>query len=322
MKKILITGVAGFIGYHLAKKLIKKNYKIIGIDNLNDYYDPKLKKERLHQIKKKITFYKLNILNYNLLEKIFKKYKPSIVINLAAQAGVRYSLTNPKSYISTNLLGFFNVIELSKIYKVKHFIFASSSSVYGLNKKLPFKETMKTDNVASIYGATKKSNELIAHSYSHIHNLPCTGLRYFTVYGPWGRPDMALFKFTKQIINQQKITVFNNGLMSRDFTYIDDITEYTFKILNKIPNKSNIPFQIFNLGNKKPIKILKFIKILENVLKKKAQIKYLNFQKTKIKNTSSNTNLLYKTLKIKKLTPIKIAITNFVKWYKMYYSKI
>ena len=249
MKKILITGVAGFIGYHLAKKLIKKNYKIIGIDNLNDYYDPKLKKERLHQIKKKITFYKLNILNYNLLEKIFKKYKPSIVINLAAQAGVRYSLTNPKSYISTNLLGFFNVIELSKIYKVKHFIFASSSSVYGLNKKLPFKETMKTDNVASIYGATKKSNELIAHSYSHIHNLPCTGLRYFTVYGPWGRPDMALFKFTKQIINQQKITVFNNGLMSRDFTYIDDITEYTFKILNKIPNKSNIPFQIFNLGS-------------------------------------------------------------------------
>tara|TARA_A100000164_G_C21834667_1_gene737075 strand:- start:270 stop:1238 length:969 start_codon:yes stop_codon:yes gene_type:complete len=322
MKKILITGVAGFIGYHLAKKLIKKNYKIIGIDNLNDYYDPKLKKERLHQIKKKITFYKLNILNYNLLEKIFKKYKPSIVINLAAQAGVRYSLTNPKSYISTNLLGFFNVIELSKIYKVKHFIFASSSSVYGLNKKLPFKETMKTDNVASIYGATKKSNELIAHSYSHIHNLPCTGLRYFTVYGPWGRPDMALFKFTKQIINQQKITVFNNGLMSRDFTYIDDITEYTFKILNKIPNKSNIPFQIFNLGNKKPIKILKFIKILENVLKKKAQIKYLNFQKTEIKNTSSNTNLLYKTLKIKKLTPIKIGITNFVKWYKMYYSKI
>ena len=181
---------------------------------------------------------------------------------------------------------------------------------------------MKTDNVASIYGATKKSNELIAHSYSHIHNLPCTGLRYFTVYGPWGRPDMALFKFTKQIINQQKITVFNKGLMSRDFTYIDDITEYTYKILNKIPYKSNIPFQIFNLGNKKPIKILKFIKILENVLKKKARIKYLNFQKTEIKNTSSNTNLLYKTLKIKKVTPIKIGITNFVKWYKKYYKKI
>ena len=322
MKKILITGVAGFIGYHVAKKLIKKNFKIIGIDNLNNYYDPKLKKERLHQIQKKIIFYKLNILNYNLLEKIFKKHKPSIVINLAAQAGVRYSLTNPKSYISTNLTGFFNVIELSKIYNVKHFIFASSSSIYGLNKKLPFKETMKTDNVASIYGATKKSNELIAHSYSHIHNLPCTGLRYFTVYGPWGRPDMALFKFTKQIINQQKITVFNKGLMSRDFTYIDDITEYTYKILNKIPYKSNIPFQIFNLGNKKPIKILKFIKILENVLKKKARIKYLNFQKTEIKNTSSNTNLLYKTLKIKKVTPIKIGITNFVKWYKKYYKKI
>ncbi len=322
MKKILITGVAGFIGYHVAKKLIKKNFKIIGIDNLNNYYDPKLKKERLHQIQKKIIFYKLNILNYNLLERIFKKHKPSIVINLAAQAGVRYSLTNPKSYISTNLTGFFNVIELSKIYNVKHFIFASSSSIYGLNKKLPFKETMKTDNVASIYGATKKSNELIAHSYSHIHNLPCTGLRYFTVYGPWGRPDMALFKFTKQIINQQKITVFNKGLMSRDFTYIDDITEYTYKILNKIPYKSNIPFQIFNLGNKKPIKILKFIKILENVLKKKARIKYLNFQKTEIKNTSSNTNLLYKTLKIKKVTPIKIGITNFVKWYKKYYKKI
>ncbi len=322
MKKILITGVAGFIGYHVAEKLIKKNYKIIGIDNLNNYYDPKLKKTRLHLIKKKITFYKLNILNYKLLEKIFKKHKPSIVINLAAQAGVRYSLKNPKSYISTNLLGFFNIIDLSKIYNVKHFVFASSSSVYGLNKKLPFKETMKTDNVASIYGATKKSNELIAHSYSHIHNLPCTGLRYFTVYGPWGRPDMALFKFTKQIINQQKITVFNKGLMSRDFTYIDDITDYTCKILNKIPDKSNIPFQIFNLGNKKPIKILKFIKILENVLKKRAKIKYLNFQKTEIKNTSSNTNLLYKTLKIKKITPIKIGITNFVNWYKKYYKKI
>ena len=197
MKKVIITGVAGFIGFHLALKLIEKKYKIIGIDNLNDYYDKKLKKNRLKLIKNKINFHKVDISNFNALENIFKKYNPEIVINLAAQAGVRYSLSNPKSYIKSNLIGFFNVIDLSKKYKIKHFIYASSSSVYGLNKKLPFSENSNTDKVASLYGATKKSNELIAHSYAHISNLPCTGLRYFTVYGPWGRPDMALLNLPK-----------------------------------------------------------------------------------------------------------------------------
>tara|TARA_B100001250_G_C19721914_1_gene754262 strand:- start:312 stop:1286 length:975 start_codon:yes stop_codon:yes gene_type:complete len=323
MKKILITGVAGFIGFHLALKLIKKKYKIIGIDNLNDYYDQRLKKNRVKLVKNKINFHKVDISNYNSLEKIFIKYNPTIVINLAAQAGVRYSLSNPKSYIKTNLSGFFNVIDLSKKYKIKHFIYASSSSVYGLNKKLPFSENNNTDKVASLYGATKKSNELIAHAYAHISNLPCTGLRYFTVYGPWGRPDMALFKFTKKILNQKKITVFNKGQMTRDFTYIDDVIDYTYRIIKKIPKKKNmnpIPFQIYNLGNKKPIKLLSFIKILEKNLNKKAKIEYLNFQKTEIKNTSSDTTKLYKTLKFKKYTPLNVGIGNFVKWFKDYYK--
>ena len=323
MKKVIITGVAGFIGFHLALKLIKKKYKIIGIDNLNDYYDKKLKKNRLKLIKNKINFHKVDISNFNALENIFKKYNPEIVINLAAQAGVRYSLSNPKSYIKSNLIGFFNVIDLSKKYKIKHFIYASSSSVYGLNKKLPFSENTNTDKVASLYGATKKSNELIAHSYAHISNLPCTGLRYFTVYGPWGRPDMALFKFTQNILKQKKITVFNKGQMSRDFTYIDDVIDYTYKIIRKIPKKktkNSIPFEIYNLGNKKPIKLLSFIKILEKNLNKKAKIEYLNFQKTEIKNTSSDTTKLYKTLKFKKYTSINIGIKNFIYWFKNYYK--
>ena len=322
MKKVLITGIAGFIGFHLAINLIKKKYKIIGIDNLNKYYDPKLKKDRLSLIKKKINFHKIDISNYNSLEKIFKKYKPEIVINLAAQAGVRYSVINPKSYINTNLKGFFNVIDLSKTYKIKHFIYASSSSVYGLNKKLPFSESMKIEKVASLYGATKKSNELIAHSYAHIHELPCTGLRFFTVYGPWGRPDMALFKFTKNILKQKEITVFNKGLMTRDFTYIDDIVHYTYRLIKKIPKKNNnlIPYQIFNLGNKKPIKLLHFIKIIEKCLNKKAKIKFLNFQKTEIKNTSSDTSKLYKNLKLKKSTTTKLGVKKFIQWFQNYYK--
>jgi UDP-glucuronate 4-epimerase len=322
MKKILITGVAGFIGFHLAIKLIKKKYDVIGVDNLNNYYDPELKKDRLRLIKNKINFHKIDISNYKSLENIFRKYKPEIVVNLAAQAGVRYSVINPKSYIKTNLIGFFNVINLSKLYNIKHFIYASSSSIYGLNKKLPFSETMKTDTVASLYGATKKSNELIAHSYAHIHNLPCTGLRFFTVYGPWGRPDMALFKFTKNILNKKEITVFNKGLMTRDFTYIDDIIHYTCKLVKKIPKRNYglIPYQIFNLGNKNPIKLFDFIRILEKCLNKKAKIKFLNFQKTEIRDTSSDTSKLYKTLKIKKNTPTKLGIKKFVKWFKDYYK--
>ena len=319
MKKILITGVAGFIGFHVAKKLIKKKYKVIGIDNLNNYYDTKLKKDRLQSLVKNIKFHKIDITNSSSINSIFKKYKPHIVIHLAAQAGVRYSLINPKSYIKSNLVGFFNVIENSKNYKIKHFVYASSSSVYGLENKLPFVENFNLNKPASIYGATKLSNELIAHSYSHLFNLPTTGLRYFTVYGPWGRPDMALFKFTKRMINNNEITIYNKGKMSRDFTYIDDAVNYTIKLINMIPKKE-VPHEVFNLGNNKPINLIMFIKILEKCLNKKAKFKILNNQKTEIKNTKSSTKKLYSKIKVKKIISTKIGIRKFIEWYKKYYS--
>ena len=320
MKKILITGVAGFIGFHVAKKLIKKKYKVIGIDNLNNYYDTKLKKDRLQSLVKNIKFHKIDITNSSSINSIFKKYKPHIVIHLAAQAGVRYSLINPKSYIKSNLVGFFNVIENSKNYKVKHFVYASSSSVYGLENKLPFVENFNLNKPASIYGATKLSNELIAHSYSHLFNLPTTGLRYFTVYGPWGRPDMALFKFTKRMINNNEITIYNKGKMSRDFTYIDDAVNYTIKLINMIPKKE-VPHEVFNLGNNKPINLIMFIKILEKCLNKKAKFKILNNQKTEIKNTSSSTKKLNKYINNSiNFTSIHTGVKNFVKWYKDYYK--
>ena len=319
MKKILITGIAGFIGFHVAKKLIKKNYKIIGIDNLNNYYDNKLKKDRLKILKKKINFHKIDITNTSSINSIFKKYKPDIVIHLAAQAGVRYSLINPKSYINTNLVGFFNVIESAKNYNIKHFVYASSSSVYGLENKLPFVESFNLNKPANIYGATKLSNELIAHSYSHLFNLPTTGLRYFTVYGPWGRPDMALFKFTKSIINNNEITIYNKGKMSRDFTYIDDAVNFTIKLIDMIPKKK-IPHEVYNLGNNKPINLMMFLKILEKCLNKKAKFKILNNQKTEIKNTKSSTKKLYSKIKFKKIISTKIGIRKFIEWYKKYYS--
>ena len=326
MKKILITGIAGFIGYHIAEKLLKKKFKIIGIDNLNNYYDLKLKKDRLKKINKKIIFYKCDLINSNFLNKIFKKHKPNIVLNLAAQAGVRYSLKNPKAYVESNILGFFNIIELSKTYKVKHFLYASSSSVYGLEKKLPFSENMKVNSPASLYGATKLSNELIAHSYAYLHNLPTTGLRYFTVFGPWGRPDMAIFKFVHNIINNKKIYVFNKGKMSRDFTYIDDVVSATAQLINKIPkkktagNKLAIPWELYNIGNNKPTDIKKFIKIIENNLGKKSKIKFINNLKTEIKNTKSSTKKLYSNIKVEKITPIEKGVKNFISWYKNYNS--
>ena len=273
--KILITGIAGFIGFSFSKKIRKKKFKIIGIDNLNDYYDVNLKKKRLKNLKK-ISFYKIDINDSKNLEKIFKKHKPEIVINLAAQAGVRFSLKHPKKYLDTNIFGFFNVLELSRKYSIEHFLFASSSSVYGLNKKIPFKESHNTSNQTNIYGVTKKTNELMAHSYSFLHNLKCTGLRFFTIYGPWGRPDMALFSFVEKILNDKPVTLFNKGNMYRDFTFIDDAVNHVYELIknrDKLFKKKQIKFEIINIAGSKPIHLKKFINIIEKKLKKKKYFK-------------------------------------------------
>ena len=320
--KILITGIAGFIGFHLAKKLEKKKFKIIGIDNLNDYYDVNLKKKRLKNLKK-ISFYKININNSKNLEKIFKKHKPEIVINLAAQAGVRFSLKYPKKYLDTNIFGFFNVLELSRKYSIDHFLFASSSSVYGLNKKIPFKESHNTSNQTNIYGVTKKTNELMAHSYSFLHNLKCTGLRFFTVYGPWGRPDMALFSFVEKILNDKPVTLFNKGNMYRDFTFIDDAVNHVYELIknrDKLFKKKQIKFEIINVAGSKPIHLKKFINIIEKKLKKKTSLKYINNLKTEIKKTHSSNLKLKSYLKKIKKTPIEVGIKKFINWYKLFYK--
>ena len=272
--KFLVTGVSGFIGMHVCKKLLDLGYEVIGIDNINSYYDISLKKDRLKQIHSKnnqFKFYKIDILEYKILEKVFEENNFDYVIHLAAQAGVRYSLENPKSYIDSNLNGFFNIIELSKIYSVKHLYYASSSSVYGLNKKFPWKESHNTDAPAALYGATKKSNELIAFSYSNLFKLKTTGLRFFTVYGPWGRPDMSLFIFTKAIFEGEQIKLYNKGDMVRDFTYIDDVTEAILKLVNISTKNNDIKnnFEIFNIGLGEPISLLKYVEIIEKEIGKK-----------------------------------------------------
>lgn len=319
-KKVLITGVAGFIGFHLAKKLIKKKYQIIGIDNLNNYYDKTLKLDRLKIIKKKIKFYKIDIINYKKLKYLFKKHKPDIVLHLAAQAGVRYSLKYPKKYINVNIKGFFNVLELSKIFNVEHFLFASSSSVYGKNKQTPFKENHDTSSQTNIYGVTKKTNEIMAHSFSHLFNMKCTALRFFTVYGPWGRPDMALFTFTKNILNNKKIKIFNYGNMMRDFTFIDDAVNYVFNIIKSKKNKNKKIFEIFNIANSSPIGILKFIKIIEFHLNKKAKIEKTQYLKTEMLKTHADSKKIKKNFFKVKETSLKLGIKKFILWYKNHYK--
>lgn len=335
MKKILITGAAGFIGFHVCLKLLKLGKKVIGLDNLNNYYDPNLKLARLKilQKSKNFTFKKINLQDEKKLKKIFQNNKIEKVVNLAAQAGVRYSLINPKSYIETNLFGFFNLIDLSRKYKIKHFIYASTSSVYGLSTKMPFKESSTTDHPIQLYAATKKSNELIAHSYSYIYKLPTTGLRFFTVYGPWGRPDMALFKFTKNILSNKKIEIFNYGDHSRDFTYIDDIVQGIVKSINKIPKSkknfnflnpkladSSAPFTVYNIGNGRKVKLMKYISEIENYLNKVAKKNYKQLQKGDIKDTHSNLEKIKQSLGYKSKTTVKKGIKNFLKWYLEYYK--
>ena len=332
--KILITGSSGFIGFHLSKELLKQGYKVHGFDSMNSYYDIKLKKARYNILKKNknFSFTKSKLENSKSLVKTFNKFKPNVVVHLAAQAGVRYSIDKPRVYLDSNISGTFNIIEASHKFKVKHLIMASSSSVYGANKKIPFKEIDKTESQLSIYAATKKSNESMAHSYSNIWKIPITMLRFFTVYGPWGRPDMALFKFTKGILNNKKIDIYNYGKMYRDFTYIDDIIKGIKLLINKAPNlkqKSKYkndslstvaPYRVLNIGNTKKVYLLNFIKQIELELGKKAIRNYMPLQKGDVKQTLSNTNLLKRITGYNPKTSYKIGIKKFINWYLDYYK--
>ena len=337
---ILVTGAAGFIGFHLSTRLLQEGFNVIGFDNLNSYYDTSLKEKRLSKIyslkgenKGNFEFIKGSLESSDLLEEVFKKYQPEVVINLAAQAGVRYSLKNPSAYIQSNIVGFGNIMEHSKNYDVKNFIYASSSSVYGGNINMPFKENQVVAHPVSLYAASKRSNELIAHTYSNLYNLPTTGLRFFTVYGPWGRPDMALFLFTKAILEGNPIDVFNNGEMMRDFTYIGDVIECIIRLLNKpaipslefdkrLPNPaiSWAPNKIFNIGNSKPTKLMDYIYEIEKCLNKKAIINFLPMQKGDVKETFADTSALEAWINYKPNTSIKEGVSNFVDWYLYFYQ--
>ena len=332
--KIIVTGSSGFIGFHVSKKLLESGKKVHGVDSMNSYYDVNLKKARLSILKKykNFSFSKAKIENKKNLDKAFKKFKPVVVIHLAAQAGVRYSIEKPRVYLDSNITGTYNIIEISKKLNVKHLIMASSSSVYGANKKIPFKEIDKTETQMSIYAATKKSNESMAHAYSNIWKVPITMVRFFTVYGPWGRPDMALFKFTKGILNNKKIDIYNNGKMYRDFTYIDDIVSGINLLIKKVPNTKQLgkykndslspiaPFRILNIGNTKKVYLLDFIKEIEKVLGKKAKRNYMPLQKGDVKQTLSNTNLLKKITRYNPKTNFKTGIRKFLDWYLNYYN--
>jgi UDP-glucuronate 4-epimerase len=318
--KILVTGCAGFIGFHLTNTLLKnKKNTVIGIDSINDYYDQKLKKYRIKVLKKKnnkkFKFFKYDLKNNVLLNKIFNKDKIQVVIHLAGQAGVRYSFINPRSYLDNNLISFFNIIEASRKNKVKHFLFASTSSVYGDAKKFPVKENDSTDSPLSFYAATKKSNEVMAHSYSSMFKLKCTALRFFTVYGPLGRPDMALFKFTKNILAGKKIDLFNHGKHHRDFTYVDDIIQLIIKLISK-PSKSKVPYDVFNLGNGKSRQLKDYLNAIEKKLNKKSIKNFLQLQKGDVFKTHASTLKVYKKTKYKPKTTIEKGISHFIDWYK------
>jgi len=334
-RKILVTGVAGFIGFHLCRKLLESDDEIFGLDNLNDYYDINLKMNRLKQIESKnnFQFLRIDIADRDSMAKLFYNRRFDIVINLAAQAGVRYSLNNPHAYIQSNVVGFLNILEGCRQHKVKHLVFASSSSVYGANTEKPFSIYQNTDHPVSLYGATKKTNELMAHAYSNLYNIPCTGLRFFTVYGPWGRPDMALFLFTKAILEGRPINVFNYGNMERDFTYIDDIIEGVLRVMDKVPGpnprwrdgnadpgKGYAPYRLYNIGNNNPVDLMSFIQILEDCLGKKAKKNLLPLQPGDVIATYADVDDLIKDVGFKPSIPIEEGIRRFVAWYKSYYG--
>ncbi len=336
--KILVTGTAGFIGFHLVENLMKQgNIKVVGIDNINDYYDVNLKYARLeesginrNEVKvcndslfyvqskkyKKYKFLKLDITNLILLEKLFEKENFDYVVNLAAQAGVRYSLENPHAYVQSNLVGFVNILECCRHNEIKHLVYASSSSVYGANATIPFSEDDRVDNPVSLYAATKKSNELMAYTYSHLYNLPTTGLRFFTVYGPWGRPDMAPMLFANAINNNKPINVFNNGDMQRDFTYIGDIIEGVARCITSLP-KTQPKAEIFNIGNSNPVDLMKFISTIESCMGKEAQKIFMPMQDGDVKRTWANTQKLENKVKYKPTTSLKVGVQSFVEWFKL-----
>ncbi len=324
VKVILITGAAGFIGFHLSQKLLKQGYQVIGIDNLNSYYDITLKKNRLEQLKKSkiFQFYQVNIADRNHISQIFTQNKLDYVVHLAAQAGVRYSLENPHAYVDSNLVGFVNILEGCRHQNIKHLVYASSSSVYGKNKKIPFATEDNVDHPVSLYAATKRANELMAHTYSHLYKLPTTGLRFFTVYGPWGRPDMAYFLFTKAILEEKPIKVFNYGKMQRDFTYIDDIVEGIVRVISNSPQPkdSSVPYKIYNIGNNQPVELGHFIEVLENCLGKKAIKQFLPMQPGDVPMTYADVDDLIKNVGFQPNTSLETGLGKFVNWYHSYYQ--
>jgi UDP-glucuronate 4-epimerase len=331
----MITGVAGFIGSTLAIRLLERGDAVYGVDNMNDYYDVTLKEARLARFRNhpKFKFEKLDIADRAGMASLFKREKFDAVMNLAAQAGVRYSIENPHAYVDANLVGFANILEGCRHSKVKHLVYASSSSVYGANTKLPFSESDNVDHPVSLYAASKKANELMAHSYAHLYGLPTTGLRFFTVYGPWGRPDMALFKFTKGIIEGTPIPVFNQGKMVRDFTYIDDIVEGVIRTIDNTakpsptwtgndpdPATSYVPWRVYNIGNNQPVQLMRYIEVLEQCLGKKAVLDLMPMQAGDVPATSANTDALERDVGFRPKTTVETGIARFVDWYKQYYK--
>lgn len=333
--KILVTGVAGFIGMAVAQRLLERGDEVLGIDNLNSYYDVSLKNDRLNELYQlpNFKFEKIDISDKQPLLNAATNFQPKMILHLAAQAGVRYSVTHPEAYIDSNLKGFSNILEVCRILKIKHLVYASSSSVYGGNTKLPFDESDSVDHPVSLYAATKKANELMAHTYSHLFNIPTTGLRFFTVYGPWGRPDMSPFLFTDAILKQEPIKVFNGGQMQRDFTYIDDIVEGVVRVIDKPATarknystdnpdsaSSNVPYRIFNIGNNQPIQLLDYIQALEDAWGVSAQKELMPMQIGDVKGTEANTSKLEEWIGFKPNTSLNEGIQKFVNWYKKYYK--
>lgn len=330
---ILVTGAAGFIGFHTALRLLEQNIDVVGVDVVNDYYDPDLKYARIEKLKafENFKFEKFDLADKEKLDQLFKRYGFKKVIHLAAQAGVRYSLTNPDAYIQSNIVAFCNLLEACRYAKIGHFVYASSSSVYGANKKLPFSVDDNVDHPVSLYAASKKSNELMAHCYSHLYELPTTGLRFFTVYGPWGRPDMALFIFTKAIMEGKPIEVFNHGRMQRDFTYIDDIVEALLRVVDKVPEPQNFdhhhlhpasshaPYRVYNIGNDQPIELNYMIEVIEKTLGKKATKKLMPMQPGDVAATWANVDALKQAVDFQPTTSIEDGIKAFVDWYSSYY---
>ncbi len=333
---VLVTGAAGFIGYHLSLRLLNMGCRVAGIDNMNPYYDVALKESRLDQLVTfdKFSFHPDNLSDRAALDSVFKKHQPfDVVVNLAAQAGVRYSLTNPHAYVDSNLVGFANILECCRHNQVKHLVFASSSSVYGANTRMPFSVHHNVDHPVSLYAATKKANELMAHTYSHLYHLHCTGLRFFTVYGPWGRPDMALFLFVRAIMDDKPIQVFNHGKMKRDFTYIDDIIEGVVRIMGRLPQPnpawngdhpdpgtSYAPYRIYNIGNNSPVELSSFIEVIEKSLGKTAQKTFLDLQPGDVPATYADIDDLFADVGFKPRTPLETGVQRFVEWYREYYS--